>query len=84
MQGCYNFRGLAINVVVEVAVKFGGALLFLHFGMGVTGVMTAVLLSIVAAYIAGKPGAEYRRQADRSRSRLSARACRPCCTSSAR
>ena len=55
MQGCCKFRDLAINVVVEVAVKFGGALFFLHFGMGVTGVMTAVLLSIVAAYIAGKP-----------------------------
>jgi hypothetical protein len=60
MQGCYDFRGLAISVVVEVAVKFAGALLFLHFGMGVTGVMTAVLLSIVAAYIAGEPGAHAR------------------------
>jgi O-antigen/teichoic acid export membrane protein len=60
MQGCYNFLALAINVVVEVAVKLGGALLFLHFGMDVTGVMTAVLLSIVAAYIAGEPGAQYR------------------------
>jgi O-antigen/teichoic acid export membrane protein len=60
MQGCYNFRGLAINVVVEVAVKLGAVLLFLHFGMGVTGVMTAVLLSIVAAYIVGKPEAQYR------------------------
>jgi len=60
MQGCYNFRSLAINVVVEVAVKLGAALLFLRFGMGVTGVMTAVLLSIVAAYIAGQPEAKYR------------------------
>jgi hypothetical protein len=60
MQGCYNFGTLAINVVVEVVVKLGGALLFLHFGMGVTGVMTAVLLSIVAAYIAGVPGPEYK------------------------
>ena len=60
MQGCYDFRGLAISVVVEVAVKFAGALIFLHFGMGVTGVMTAVLLSIVAAYIAGAPGAQGR------------------------
>jgi O-antigen/teichoic acid export membrane protein len=60
MQGAYHFRGLAINVVVEVAVKLGGALLFLHFGLGVTGVMVAVLLSIIAAYIAGEPGAEYR------------------------
>src|ERR1035438_5391813 len=63
MQGCYEFRGIAINVVVEAAVKFGGALLFLHFGMGVTGVMTAVLLSIVAAYIVGKPGAQYHAKA---------------------
>jgi hypothetical protein len=60
MQGCCSFRGLALNVVVEVTVKLGGALLFLHFGMGVTGVMTAVLLSIVAAYIASRPGAPYR------------------------
>jgi hypothetical protein len=60
MQGCYDFRGLAISVVVEVAVKFAGAILFLQFGMGVTGVMAAVLLSIVAAYIAGAPGAQGR------------------------
>jgi O-antigen/teichoic acid export membrane protein len=60
MQGRCNFLGLAINVVVEVAVKISAALLFLHFGMGVTGVMTAVLLSIVAAYIAGEPGSRHR------------------------
>src|SRR5580658_10611425 len=60
MQGCCNFGGLAINVGVEVAVKLCGALLLLHFGMGVSGVMTAVLASIVAAYIAGEPGTAYR------------------------
>ncbi len=60
MQGCYNFRSLAINVVVEVAVKLAAALLFLHLGLGVTGVMAAVLLSIVAAYIVGQPEAKYR------------------------
>jgi O-antigen/teichoic acid export membrane protein len=60
MQGVCNFSGLAINLVVEVAVKFAGALLFLHFGMGVTGVITAVLLSTVAAYLAAQPGAQYR------------------------
>ncbi len=97
MQGCYNFRGLAINVVVEVAVKFAAALLFLHLGLGVTGVMIAVLLSIVAAYIAGQPEAKYRlssaaqiqtqiqtQRRFRRRLRRSARACKPCCTSSAR
>src|SRR6204780_115726 len=60
MQGCYNFRGLALNVVVEGTVKLSGALLFLHYGMGVTGVMTAVLLSLIAAYFVATPEAEYR------------------------
>jgi O-antigen/teichoic acid export membrane protein len=59
MQGCYHFGGLAINVVVEVAVKLTAAFLFLEFGMGVTGVTTAILLSIIAAYVVGKPGTEY-------------------------
>jgi O-antigen/teichoic acid export membrane protein len=60
MQGCYSFSGLALNVVVEVAVKLVGALLFLYFGLGVTGVMIAVTLSIIAAYLVGLPSAEYR------------------------
>ncbi|HEY3974149.1 MAG TPA: oligosaccharide flippase family protein [Candidatus Sulfotelmatobacter sp.] len=60
MQGCCDFGSLGVNVVAEVAVKFGGALLFLKLGMGVTGVMFAVMLSIVAAYLVGMPGAEYR------------------------
>jgi Polysaccharide biosynthesis protein len=60
MQGCYSFLGLAVNVVIEVAVKLGAALLFLHFGWGVSGVMAAVMLSIVAAYIVGRPNAQYR------------------------
>jgi hypothetical protein len=59
MQGCYHFGSLAINVVVEVAVKFTAALLFLEFGMAVTGVTIAILLSIVAAYTVGKPSTEY-------------------------
>jgi hypothetical protein len=64
MQGCYDFASLAINVVVEVAVKFGGALLFLHLRLGVTGVMLAILLSIVAAYCTAWPGSEYRVKAE--------------------
>jgi O-antigen/teichoic acid export membrane protein len=61
MQGDYDFRGLAINVVVEVGVKLGGALLFLYLRMGVTGVMTAILMSIVAAYLVSSPGKGYRK-----------------------
>jgi hypothetical protein len=64
MQGCYDFASLAINVVVEVAVKLGGALLFLHLGLGVTGVMMAILLSIIAAYCTAMPGSEYRVSAE--------------------
>jgi hypothetical protein len=60
MQGIYHFGGLAINVIVEVVVKFSAALLFLHYGWGVTGVMAAVMLSIVAAYLVGEPSAEFR------------------------
>ncbi len=63
MQGVLSFTGMAVNVVVEVAVKLGGVLifLFLHYGIGVTGVMTAVLASIVAAYFAGRPGSDYKK-----------------------
>lgn len=60
MQGCYEFGALAINVVVEVAVKLSAALFFLYFGFGVTGVIIAIVLSILAAYAVGKPGPEYR------------------------
>jgi len=60
LQGVYNFRGLAVNVVVEVVVKFAAALLLLHWGMGVTGVMWAVMFSIVAAYLVSAPGPEFR------------------------
>jgi hypothetical protein len=63
MQGCYHFGNLALNLVAEVAVKFGGALIFLHFGMGVTGVMVAILLSITTAYAAGWPGTQFRARA---------------------
>jgi len=65
MQGGYNFGGLAINVVAEVAVKLTVALLLLRLGFGVTGVMIAILLSIVAAYFVGEPGAEYKRHPGR-------------------
>jgi O-antigen/teichoic acid export membrane protein len=60
MQGAYDFRRLAENFVLEVLVKLGGALLLLHFGMGVTGVILAVVASIVVAYVAGRPGEQFR------------------------
>lgn len=55
MQGLYHFRHLAENFVLEVVVKLGGALLLLHYGYGVTGVIGAVVASVVVAYVAGSP-----------------------------
>jgi O-antigen/teichoic acid export membrane protein len=60
MQGAYDFRRLAENFVLEVIVKLGGALLLLHFGMGVMGVILAVVASIVVAYGAGRPARAFR------------------------
>jgi O-antigen/teichoic acid export membrane protein len=55
MQGLYYFRQLAENFVLEVFVKLGGALVLLHYGYGVTGVIVAVVASVVVAYLAGSP-----------------------------
>ena len=60
MQGAYDFRRLAKNFVLEVVVKLGGALLLLHYGLGVVGVILAVVVSIGVAYLAGRPGAAFR------------------------
>lgn len=55
MQGLYHFRHLAENFVLEVGVKLGGALLLLHYSYGVTGVIVAVVASVVVAYLAASP-----------------------------
>src|SRR6266699_1044979 len=49
---------LAGNFVLEVIVKLGGALLLIRFGLGVTGVIAAVVASIVVSYLLAKPGRE--------------------------
>ena len=49
-KALYDFSRLAINFVLEALIKFGGALIFLHYGSGVTGVIAAVVLSIAVAY----------------------------------
>lgn len=56
LQGLCDFRRLAVNFVLEVLVKFGSALLLLYYGWGVTGVIAAVVASIVIAYGAAAPG----------------------------
>ncbi|HYL12680.1 MAG TPA: hypothetical protein VEV41_06575 [Terriglobales bacterium] len=60
MQGAYEFRRLAENFILEVLVKLGGALILLHYGLGVTGVIEAVVASIAVAYLAGRPSPAFR------------------------
>jgi len=58
MQGMYDFRNLAFNFVLEVVVKLGGALILISAGYGVSGVVVAIVTSIVVAYIFSKPRLE--------------------------
>jgi hypothetical protein len=55
MQGLYDFRHLAENFVLEVLVKLFGTLILLHYGLGVNGVIAAVVGSIAVAYLAARP-----------------------------
>jgi O-antigen/teichoic acid export membrane protein len=55
MQGLYDFPRLAVNFVLEGVVKVGGAFLSLAMGWGVSGVIAAVVASIVLAYIFSPP-----------------------------
>jgi O-antigen/teichoic acid export membrane protein len=58
MQGMYDFRNLAFNFVLEVVVKLGGAIVLISAGYGVSGVVAAIVTSIVVAYIFSKPRRE--------------------------
>ena len=55
LQGIYDFPRLAINFVLEALVKIVGAFVLLHYGLGVTGVIAAVVGSIAIAYVAADP-----------------------------
>lgn len=58
MQGMYDFRRLAFNFVLEVVVKLTGAILLIDAGYGVTGVIAAIVASIVLAYVFAPPHRE--------------------------
>src|SRR5437870_5243900 len=58
MQGMYDVQHLSENFVLEVMVKLSGALLLIHAGFCVPGVIAAVVASIVFAYLVAKPGRE--------------------------
>lgn len=58
MQGMYDFRPLAFNFVLEVVVKLGGALILMFGGFGVSGVVVAIVASVVVAYAFARPRRE--------------------------
>src|SRR5258708_35649698 len=60
IQGTYGFRGLAINLVLEGAVRLVGSLALMFMGFGVRGVITANVAAIAAAYFAAAPKLEGR------------------------
>jgi O-antigen/teichoic acid export membrane protein len=55
LQGTYDFSRLAVNFVLEAVIKIIGALVLLHYGLGVTGVIAAVVASIAIAYATAGP-----------------------------
>ena len=55
LLGLYDFSRLAVNFVVEALVKILGAVLLLHYGFGVSGVIGAVVASIAVAYLSAVP-----------------------------
>jgi O-antigen/teichoic acid export membrane protein len=50
LQGTCDFGRLSVNFMLEVAVKFLGALLLVEAGFGVTGAVAAISASVVLAY----------------------------------
>ncbi len=55
IQGTYGFRGLAINLVLEGAVRLGGSCFLILAGFGVRGVIAANAAATAAAYLAIAP-----------------------------
>jgi len=55
IQGTYGFRGLAVNLVLEGAVRLGGAFFLILAGYGVRGVIAANAAATAAAYLAIPP-----------------------------
>src|SRR6516162_4456792 len=52
IQGTCGFRSLAVNMVLEQAVRLGGSLALITTGMGVRGVIVANSAAIAVAYYA--------------------------------
>jgi O-antigen/teichoic acid export membrane protein len=58
LQGLRDFRWLAVSFILEGIVKLAGAILFLKWGLGVKGVIAAIVASVVMAYFVSRPHAK--------------------------
>jgi len=55
IQGTCGFRRLAVNLVLEGAVRLGGSCFLILFGLGVRGVIEANAVAVAVAYLAIAP-----------------------------
>lgn len=55
IQGSYGFRGLALNLILEGAMRLGGSFTLILCGFGVRGVIIANSAAIVVVYLAIPP-----------------------------
>jgi len=55
IQGAYGFRNLAVNLVLEGAVRLGGSVLMIFLGYGVKGVIAANAAAMAVSYFAIAP-----------------------------
>lgn len=55
IQGSYGFRGLALNLILEGAVRLGGSYGLILAGFGVRGVIMANAAATIAAYLSIPP-----------------------------
>ena len=59
MLGMFNFRHLALNFALEVLIKLVGATAAVWLGYGVSGVIVAIVASIVISYLIAQPSHEF-------------------------
>lgn len=55
IQGTYGFRGLALNLILEGAVRLGGSFAMIMAGYGVRGVIMANAAATAVAYLSIPP-----------------------------
>jgi O-antigen/teichoic acid export membrane protein len=55
IQGIHAFGSLAINFMLEGAVRLGGAFVLIRLGLGVKGAVLASVIAVIASYFLARP-----------------------------